>query len=1088
MKLNRRPFIGLLVLIFGTFLLSLGVLGAFAFSIRQNPGNTFTREGIMQILSRESTVYFSDGKNKVGTFFEGQHRDYVPYDSIPPALIDALVSAEDAQFFQHGGVDYKAIAYAMMDNVKSMSIKRGGSTLTQQTAKNLFNRRGRSIGGKVKELVNAYRLERNFSKQEILEFYLNQFYVSGNGHGVRIAARYFFNKELANLNLLECAFIAGSVKGPNQYNPFIQPNTEKKDAAIRKAQYRVAYVLKQLYRHGKIDKRKYAEAMHQKLEFRRGAFRFTLSTNMVKVKRLLETPAMQEVLARHDVADFMTEGLQITTTLDANMQRASEYAAYANLSRLDLILRGYRPPKDSQVSLVSHFTPGGFYTGRIIGPVAADTSVKAAKGSKGVKAETAKPGALQALEVAFGTARGVIPPAALERFLRNWNRNKTGSGDLPGPAARAEVLGEHFGAGRTVFCAVPYRYDPDEKASDASRAAEREAPVELEIMQRPEIQGGAQIVREGRVLANVGGFGNTGYDRVNQARRQFGSAFKPIVYAAALELGWKPLDPLPNYRQLFRLGTTFYFPKPDHAPEDTVSMAWAGRRSENLASIYILFHLFDKLPFAAFWEKAREIGMAPENFNMQGEFEIFVRDSLGLVLDRERGRELLYQKEIGDLAIDLTFEGHVGEAEALKTLPYGLGYARERQKYAGGSDKEDRLRRRILGRTYLAYRDLARTYERGDMAAAGPRFAVARHDVDGRPGLFAERPDSGWTPVSDADFVPGDSLLVEGEISIAALKRLEAKLAAREGEDPPGYTKENLHASQDFRALAALRYIVHFSRKLGLVSPLDPVISYPLGVNVITLGEAVNAYQSLKDGYVYKTKFGNPQLFIEKIALADGTVIFEDYLEREKVLSEKARLGVEAILASVVQGGTGQQISRELKVPAPEGGVEIGLPAYGKTGTTNDYRNGAFLGFIAAPKGIGKGFDAPSGFTLGAYVGFDDNAVMSHKGFKGTGSSVAIPAWIGMARSVALIDAFAERIDLLDLEVQASGTAPFFQQEKYAKVLVSKRTGLPLPGADEEVLQAQAGSYTEDLSDELGAGGDTLLDPGAYTTLWIRDE
>src|SRR5690606_37751026 len=115
------------------------------------------------------------------------------------------------------------------------------------------------------------------------------------------------------------------------------------------------------------------------------------------------------------------------------------------------------------------------------------------------------------------------------------------------------------------------------------------------------------------------------------------------------------------------------------------------------------FHLFDKTPFARFWEVARDLGMAPENFDMQGEFDLFVRDSLGLVLDRERGRELLYQKEAGDLAIDLTFEGKVGEAEALKTLPYGLGYARERQKYAGSGDKEDRLRHRILGRTFLAY-------------------------------------------------------------------------------------------------------------------------------------------------------------------------------------------------------------------------------------------------------------------------------------------------------------------------------------------------------------------------------------------------
>ena len=1047
--------------VLGGLLLAMGGLGAFAFAIRQNPGNTFTRDGIMQILSKESTVYFSDGKSKVGTFFEGQHRDYVPYDSIPKAIIEALVAAEDHNYFQHGGVDPKALAYAMLDNLKGMKLRRGGSTLTQQTAKNLFKRK-RSIGGKVKELVNAYRLERNFSKQEILEFYLNQFFVSGNGHGVRIAARYFFNKNLADLNLLECAFIAGSVKGPNQYNPFIQETQEKKDRALQRGQYRVAYVLKQLYRDGKITKEQYAAASHQRLEFRRGAFRFSLSTNMVKVKRLLETAPMQAVLDKYEVTDFMTDGLQIYTTLDANIQRASEYAAYANLSRLDLILRGYHPPKDSGQSLVSVFAPGAFYTGRIL------TSPAPAKG-----------GILQPIEVSFGSARASIAAPAIEKFMRNWNLHENGSADLPAPAVRADILRKHFAPGMMVLCAVPWKFQPEGKPAADS------AP-ELEIAQRPEIQGGAQILKEGRVLANVGGFENTGYDRVNQARRQFGSGFKPIVYAAALELGWKPLDALPNFRQMFRMGNTFYFPKPDHAPEDTVSIAWAGRRSENIASIYLLYHLFDKTPFARFWEVAREVGFAPENFNMQGEFEIFVRDSLGLVLNQDRARELLYQKEAGDLAIDLTFEGKVAEAEALKSLPYGIAFGKEQQKYAGSGDKEDVLRYKILGRNFLAYGLEARAWE--NRANGGQHFTLARHNTGGQVGIFATRPDSNWTPIGDPDsWLAGDSALVEGEVGVGSLKRLAAKLDARGGGDPAGYTKENLYASQDFRALAALRYIVKFSRRLGITSPLDPVISYPLGVNVITLGEAVNVYQALKDGYTYKTKFGEPQLFIEKICLHDGTVVFEDYLERERVIAEKTRAGIEAILGSVVKGGTGQQIGRDLKIPmGDKGGPELPLPAFGKTGTTNDYRNGAFLGFIAAPKGQNKGFDAASGYAIGDYTGFDDNVSMLRKGFKGTGSSVAIPAWIMQARAVAEVDAFSDRIDLLDLEIQSTGQAPMFNQDRYQKFTVSKRTGLPLPGADEKALQGQPG-YTEDLSDEL-AGAEGAADVAAYTTILIREE
>jgi len=195
----------------------------------------------------------------------------------------------------------------------------------------------------------------------------------------------------------------------------------------------------------------------------------------------------------------------------------------------------------------------------------------------------------------------------------------------------------------------------------------------------------------------------------------------------------------------------------------------------------------------------------------------------------------------------------------------------------------------------------------------------------------------------------------------------------------------------------------------------------------------------------------------------------------------------------VVKGGTGQQIGRELKIPmspapaaAERPAPELPLPAYGKTGTTNDYRNGAFLGFIAAPKGQSKGFDAASGFAIGVYTGFDDNVSMLRKGFKGTGSAVAIPAWIPIARAVAEVDAFSDRIDLLDMDIQASGQPPLFNQDKYTKYVVSKRTGLPLPATDDRVLQAQ-GSYTEDLSDEL-PGGEGSADAAAYTTILIREE
>ncbi len=1003
MKRKSRILLWLALPILLALLLAGAAVLAFQFAIRQDPDHVFTDEGILKLLGRESVVYYADGKTPVGNFFADAHRDYVPFDSIPRTIVDALVAAEDRNYWTHGGMDFRAFILAMLDNAKSMGLKRGGSTLTQQTAKNLFGRHGRTLRGKVGELVNAYRLERHFSKQQILEFYLNQFFVTGNGHGVRIAARYFFDKDLRDLDLAECAFIAGSVKGPNEYNPFLQDTREKREVVLQRARYRVAYVLKQMRRQEKISEADYQHALNEKLRFRKGAFRYSLSTNMISVKRLLDGPDMQKVLAEYGAEDYTNAGLQILTTLDPEVQRATEYAVYSNLWRLDLLLRGYEAPADTETELLSHFIPGEFHVGR-------------------VDSLELRDGAPSGLRVRFGLLEGTVPQAALETFFRQWNRHQTGSEELPSKQAMSGFAARYLRRGQPVFCAVPYR-TPKEFAADTNLGAQ------LELAQKPAIQGAAQVVQSGRVLANVGGFGNTGYDRVNQARRQFGSAFKPLVYAAALELGWKPLDALPNARQIFRLGNLFYSPKPDHPPEDTVSMAWAGRRSENIASVYLLFHLFDKSDFTHFWEACHAIHLAPDNFPSQADFETFVRDSLGLVLDDEHFHELRYRKAVNDLALDLIFEGHEPEAERLRGLPYGAGFARERER--SGKSSEDQLQARLLQRSYL---DLI---DRGKSA-------------------------------SDSN-----------EISAETLKRLRDMLQNQSTADTgTRYTPENLFASTDFRALAALRYIVDFSRKLGITSPLDPVLSYPLGVNAISLCEAVDVYQAFQDGGVYRTRFGQPQLYIQKITDADGQVIFEDRAERQQVITDRTRYELGSILGAVVRGGTGQRIGRELRLPGGNDTLTGAVvPAFGKTGTTNDYRNAAFLGYVSAPAEDGKSFDPSTGYTIGVYSGFDNNTPMSRAGFRGTGANAAVPAWLGIAQSMVKLKDYS----LSDSGSPETGEAPLFEQEKYKRYVVSRRTGLPIVTAD----SSSASAYADDLADELSAAAP---EASGVISFWIREE
>ena len=189
--------------------------------IVQNPGEHMERATILQVISQESPVFYRDGRTPLGVFFSEEHRKYVRYDGLPRHFIDALVAAEDQDFWEHPGFSSRGIARAFFANLKAGRVVEGGSTLTQQTAKNLFKRRGRTYREKLRELANALRLERLYSKEDILEFYSNQFYVNGNGRGLAIAARFFFDKELSELDLQECAFLAGVVKSPNRYNPWV---------------------------------------------------------------------------------------------------------------------------------------------------------------------------------------------------------------------------------------------------------------------------------------------------------------------------------------------------------------------------------------------------------------------------------------------------------------------------------------------------------------------------------------------------------------------------------------------------------------------------------------------------------------------------------------------------------------------------------------------------------------------------------------------------------------------------------------------------------------------------------------------------
>jgi len=332
---DRSKKILRILLIIATVLgLAASVFFYYLFSVvaNQDQENKFTRDNILRNLHGESRVFYSDGASVIGSFFDTNHRLYVPYDSIPHALVDAIVSAEDAKFWEHRGFDFVGFTRAMFNNAKSFNLRQGGSTLSQQTVKNVFGREEKSIKSKWTELTDAIKLEKRFTKQDILEFYLNQFQVYGSGRGAAIAAIYFFNKPILELSLEECAFIAGTVKGPYNYDPRVQKTPERAQQALEKGYHRTKYVLRRMLENGYITKDVFDSAKMPELNY--GEFRFNSSSLLDKVDRDLNDDFYKDLFEKFGIEDWRKSQIKIITTLDLDLQTRAEAAVRENLKNL----------------------------------------------------------------------------------------------------------------------------------------------------------------------------------------------------------------------------------------------------------------------------------------------------------------------------------------------------------------------------------------------------------------------------------------------------------------------------------------------------------------------------------------------------------------------------------------------------------------------------------------------------------------------------------------------------------------------------------------------------------------------------------
>jgi penicillin-binding protein 1A len=445
-----------------------------------------------------TNVYAAD--NRPIAEFYVERRIVVPLEQIPRKLIEAFVSAEDSRFFEHEGIDYLGILRASWKNIKAGGIVQGGSTITQQVTKSLLLSPERSFTRKLKEAILAYRIEKHLSKQEILFLYLNQIYLGHGAYGVQAAAQNYFGKNVEELNLAECATLAGLPQAPSRYSPFSHPERAKE---------RQVYVLNRMVADGYITTNEAAEALAYQLDVKERQDWDIGSVPYFSehIRRYLEEKYGEEVLYR--------QGLRVYTTVDVAFQKAAQKALEKGLYELDK-RQGYRGPLKQLVpeeieSFFKDLQESGEKRQLEKGAVAKGVVIAVSREEKTVS-------------VRLNGALGILPLANMEWARKPDPEAAYGAVKVSDPTKVLKV-------GDVILVRL---LAEDSKAKGWILALEQE----------PEVQGALLCMENstGYVKAMVGGldFNKSQFNRAIQSRRQPGSAFKPLTYAAALDKGYTP--------------------------------------------------------------------------------------------------------------------------------------------------------------------------------------------------------------------------------------------------------------------------------------------------------------------------------------------------------------------------------------------------------------------------------------------------------------------------------------------------------------------------------------------------------------------
>jgi penicillin-binding protein 1A len=537
-------------------------------------------------------VISSDGQI-AGEFFD-ERRKVVPYERIPPRVVQAFVASEDKNFFGHGGIDLLGTLRAAVNTYVLRRKIQGGSTITQQTAKALLiSSEGfeagtrRSLSRKVRELILAKRLERAFTKEQILWMYLNGVYLGHHSYGVQAAAENYYRKNVEDLTLEEAALIAGLPQAPSRYSPFSRPEAAKE---------RRRYVLRRMHEEGFIGAEERARAAEADVKVFGvdDVFRETAPFYVEHVRRY--------VVERYGNERLLHDGLRVESAMDLEKQRAAQAAMLRGLMEVDH-RQGFNGP-------VAHVA--GEERKALAGRLArAWPAGQLALGAYAVGIVARVDDRAAAAEVEVGENRGVLPISGMR-----WARKPNPEAHYPDSLiARPSAA---LRAGDVVLVRRVERAELVRREGEIQNGKPKDVP-EKELLfaleQDPTLQGALVSVDpwSGYVVAMVGAydFEASEFNRAFQACRQPGSAFKPIVYSCAIEkLDYTPATILTDAPLVFRDDESAW--KPQNYGEDfkgDVTLRTALVNSMNIPAVKTAEALANKFGMQLLADWAKGLGL-----------------------------------------------------------------------------------------------------------------------------------------------------------------------------------------------------------------------------------------------------------------------------------------------------------------------------------------------------------------------------------------------------------------------------------------------------------------------------------------------